>query len=40
MHFSILVFLVCWFSCVNDDVWLSLWRNKDIYLKRYVQSKS
>jgi len=31
MYFSILVFLVCWFSCVNDDVWLSLWRNEDIY---------
>ena len=31
MYFSILVFLVCWFSCDNDDVWLSLWRNKDIY---------
>jgi len=31
IYFSILVFLVCWFSCVSDDVWLSLWRNKDIY---------
>jgi len=32
MYFSILVFLVCWFFCVDDDAWLSLWRNKDIYI--------